>query len=94
MKESIRQNHFAEDKWAHRIFGGFISVVVTGAMITFNVNVVLSCIVGFFAAFLAGVAKEVYDAAQEDGKWDWYDLLATVEGAVLGTILGALTGTH
>jgi uncharacterized protein YfiM (DUF2279 family) len=94
MKESIRQNHLAEDKWFHRGFSGFISMAVTGVMTTFGVNVLLSCIVGFFAAFLCGVGKEVYDASQEGGKWDWYDLLADVEGAVLGTILGVLTGTH
>lgn len=43
---------------------------------------------GLLTAMGTGVGKEYGDKANPYNKWDWYDILADLIGAVIGVLLG------
>ena len=81
-----------DDKWYHRM---------AGFMIAMAVGILLSCLplewaswvkalTAFGVATLIGVAKEVRDMRRPGNHFCWWDLLADMEGAVLGALFAWL----
>jgi hypothetical protein len=95
MTNETKQNHFGFDKWLHRICGFAIGAVVTGILIPDGVAVLTASAIGFAATVVAAFGKEfIYDKLIKKGNVDWYDILATVEGGLLGVGFGIPTGLN
>ena len=63
------------DKVTHAIYGGVIGGIAAMLAIMAGLS---AHGVAIAASAIAGVAKEVYDAKVSDGKWDKWDILATM----------------
>lgn len=48
----------------------------------------ISVLSGFVAAVCLAIGKEMGDYFNPNSKWDWYDLLAGVIGALVGSQIG------
>ena len=48
----------------------------------------ISVLSGFVAAVCLAIGKEMGDYFNPNTKWDWYDLLAGVVGALIGSQIG------
>lgn len=93
MFKNFKQNHLAIDKWYHRIACTFISFVIAGIMTTLGVGIVTSAILTVGVTTIVGIIKESFDKKRGE-QFDLYDLLADVEGALVGTTLGCVLGLN
>lgn len=48
----------------------------------------ISVLSGFVAALFFAFGKEIGDYSNPESKWDWYDLLAGLIGALVGSQIG------
>ena len=78
-----------KDKILHVICCFAIAIGLAGIIRLIGLNPSASGVIGFFAALIAGVAKEVYDVYQSlnPSSFSWKDILADVIGTVAGSAL-------
>lgn len=63
------------DKITHAIYGGVIGVIAAWLASSLGLDIYLMALA---ASVVAGVGKEIYDAITSDGRWDPWDILATI----------------
>ena len=73
---------FGIDKYIHIIFAAIVAMLVARVCFFAGANRVLAGFIGFFAALVAGLLKEVYDS-KTTKVFDGKDIIADVVGAVL-----------
>ena len=77
------------DYYKHLIVGFGLGVVFTILLAP-----ILAPTVGFCVSLgivtLIGLGKELYDSKQPGNRFDWKDLLMTVEGGIFGCLLGII----
>ena len=93
MFKNFKENHLAIDKWYHRAACLFMSFAIAGVATTLGMSVIPAAITAVGTATIAGIIKESFDKKRGE-TFDWYDLLADVEGAVVGTVVGCLAGLN
>ncbi len=75
----MENNKIPYDKRLHIIAGFLIGVI--GTVIT------PYSVLGILAAFMAGIAKELYDQYSYGG-FDYQDMIATWMGGIIGSAIG------
>ena len=78
------------DKALHFIYGVLIAIAVLVACTLFQLDPTKASITAVFVSFVAGILKEVYDAAWKNGTDDYMDVVYTLTGgiaAVIGRLL-------
>ena len=91
--KNFKENHLAIDKWYHRMACTFIGFVIAGITTTLGVGVITSAILAVGVTTIVGIIKESFDKKRGE-EFDLYDLLADVEGAIVGTALGCVVGLN
>lgn len=76
-----------KDKKLHFICCMLIALATT-ILIGLLSNWYAGSLAGLLTAMGTGVGKEYGDKINPYNKWDWYDILANLIGAVVGVILG------
>lgn len=76
-----------KDKKLHFICCMLIALATT-ILIGLLSNWYAGGLAGLLTAMGTGVGKEYGDKINPYNKWDWYDILADLIGAVIGVILG------
>jgi len=74
------------DKDKHKLVGSLITFVTGGILFLITKNLYLSLLPGFLIGCLAGFVKEYLDK-RKGGKFDWWDIGATIFGAGVGFII-------
>ena len=77
----------AKDKKLHFICCMLIALATT-IFIGLLSNWYTGGLAGLLTAMGTGVGKEYGDKINPYNKWDWYDILANLIGAVIGILLG------
>lgn len=77
----------AKDKKLHFICCTLIALATT-ILIGLLSNWYAGSLAGLLTAMGIGIGKEYGDKINPYNKWDWYDILADLIGAVIGVILG------
>ena len=78
-----------KDKKLHFAYCMLIALFVT-IFVGVLSNWYCGAISGLLTAMGCGVGKEYGDKANPYNKWDWYDLLADLIGAIVGVVLGTI----
>lgn len=76
-----------KDKQLHFICCMLVAFIVT-SMLGLISNWYVGAIAGLLTAMGIGVGKEYGDSKSPNNKWDWYDILADVLGAIAGVLIG------
>ena len=79
----------SKDKKLHFTCCMLIALAVT-ILIGLLSNWYVGSIAGLLTAMGTGVGKEYGDKASPNNKWDWYDILADLIGAIVGASIGIL----
>ena len=83
MKELL--NKIGSDKYAHFVLCAIVALLVGACGMLMGASIAVIGFSGFAAAMGAGLGKEYGDKVNPYNKWDWWDVLADVLGAVFGS---------
>lgn len=57
---------------------------IYGLLIYFVVTLLLGDLLGISVCFLAAIIKEIYDHYSPNHRFDWWDLIWTIAGGLIG----------
>lgn len=85
----VYSDHLALDKGVHRMVCFTISIIATCIAANCGMPQLFSMIIGLIFGMTLGILKEIIDVKRGKSKecWSWYDILADIEGSLLGSIL-------
>ena len=78
------------DKYAHFCVCAIVAICVGFFGMLIGMSPMMIGFSGFISAMGAGLGKEYGDKINPYNKWDWYDVLADLLGALAGSGLTAL----
>ena len=60
---------------------------IYGLLIYFVVTLLLGDLIGITVCILAAIIKEIYDHYSPNHRFDWWDLIWTIMGGLIGLII-------